>query len=181
MDFLLLIYPRPQDAPWIGERCQRLDLLPGTVGLNNLPLCAYHGDGPNSTSWGGSVLQAPEDGKYYMWAASMVQNCTMGEWTTNSEVDRMRAMILCMHAWHLCLALASSLANAFSLGAPAVEAQLLHPHPRAAACVHYHCSRHSQCERTPRFGAGRSAVLYVPQSSSLTPPQLRLLALACIL
>jgi len=35
---------------------------------------------------GGSVLHAPEDGKYYMWAASMTSNCTMGEWTTNSEV-----------------------------------------------------------------------------------------------
>ena len=23
---------------------------------------------------------------YYMWAASMVENCTMGEWETNSEV-----------------------------------------------------------------------------------------------
>ena len=32
------------------------------------------------------MLHAPEDGKYYMWAASMTSNCTMGEWTTNSEV-----------------------------------------------------------------------------------------------
>ena len=74
------------DTPWIGERCQTLDIRPGTVGINELPLCAYHGDGPNSTSWGGSVIHAPEDSQYYMWAASMVNNCTMGEWVTNSEV-----------------------------------------------------------------------------------------------
>ena len=64
------------DVPWKGERCQTLDLQPGEVGLHDIPLCTYHGDGPNSTSWGGSVLHAPEDGKYYMWAASMVNNCT---------------------------------------------------------------------------------------------------------
>ena len=33
-----------------------------------------------------SVLHAPEDGKYYMWAASMVNNCTLNDWMTNSEV-----------------------------------------------------------------------------------------------
>ena len=74
------------DVPWIGHRCQTLELAAGEVGLHGLPLCAYHGDGVNSTSWGGSVLHAPEDGKYYMWVASMVNNCTMAEWTTNSEV-----------------------------------------------------------------------------------------------
>jgi hypothetical protein len=74
------------DAPWVGTHCQTLQLAPGIVGLHGLPLCAYHGDGPNSTSWGGSVLHAPEDGKYYMWAASMVNNCTLSDWMTNSEV-----------------------------------------------------------------------------------------------
>ena len=74
------------DAPWTGERCQTMQLAPGIVGLHDLPLCAYHGDGPNSTSWGGSVLHAPEDGKYYMWVASMVNNCTLDDWMTNSEV-----------------------------------------------------------------------------------------------
>ena len=124
------------DTPWVGERCQTLELKPGPIGLHGIPLCAYvirgevclwpaipafevinavrhvwslisyiptlphftaldspltphlryHGDGINSTSWGGSVLHAPEDGKYYMWAASMVNNCTMDDWETNSEV-----------------------------------------------------------------------------------------------
>ena len=74
------------DTPWVGERCQTLQLAPGNVGKDGIPLCAYHGDGPNSTSWGGSVLHAPEDGKYYMWAASMVNNCTLDDWMTNSEV-----------------------------------------------------------------------------------------------
>ena len=31
-------------------------------------------------------IQDPADGKFYMWAASMAHNCTMGEWQTNSEV-----------------------------------------------------------------------------------------------
>lgn len=74
------------DVPWKGDRCGTLDILPGAVGLHHIPLCTYHGDGPNSTSWGGSVLRSPEDGAYYMWAASMAHNCTMGEWQTNSEV-----------------------------------------------------------------------------------------------
>ena len=32
------------------------------------------------------MLHAPEDGKYYMWAASMTNNCTLDAWMTNSEV-----------------------------------------------------------------------------------------------
>ena len=74
------------DAPWKGERCHTLDILPGDVGINGIPLATYHGDSVYSTSWGGSVLQDPADGKFYMWAASMAHNCTMGEWQTNSEV-----------------------------------------------------------------------------------------------
>ena len=30
-----------------------MQLAPGKVGLHDIPLCAFHGDGPNSTSWGG--------------------------------------------------------------------------------------------------------------------------------
>ena len=40
------------DAPWAGNRCQTLQLAVGLLGLHDIPLCAYHGDGPNSTSWG---------------------------------------------------------------------------------------------------------------------------------
>ena len=74
------------DAPWVGNACETLALAPGKVGLHGIPLCAYHGDGPNATSWGGSVLHAPEDGLYYMWVASMVGGCPLNDWQTNSEV-----------------------------------------------------------------------------------------------
>ena len=74
------------DRPWTGDRCQTLQLAPGLPGLYGKPLCAYHGGTANTTSWGGSVVHAPEDGKFYMWVAEMVNNCTMGEWETNSEV-----------------------------------------------------------------------------------------------
>ena len=40
------------DTPWAGNRCQTLQLAVGLLGLHDYPLCAYHGDGPNSTSWG---------------------------------------------------------------------------------------------------------------------------------
>merc|ERR1711937_459108 len=74
------------DVPWTGTRCQTLELAPGKVGLDGIPLAVYHGDGINSTSWGASVLHAPEDNQYYAWIASMVNNCTLNDWQTNSEV-----------------------------------------------------------------------------------------------
>ena len=52
------------DAPWGGEHCQSLELAPGEEGIDSIPLCAYHGDGLNSSSLGASVLRAPEDGMY---------------------------------------------------------------------------------------------------------------------
>ena len=61
------------DPPWAGDRCQRMVFAPGRVGLGGIPLCSYHGDDVNSTSWGASVLHAPDDGLYYAWVASMVK------------------------------------------------------------------------------------------------------------
>lgn len=74
------------DKPWYGARCHTLVLAPGQVGVGGIPLCAYHGDTINSTSWGMSVLKAPEDGKYYAWVASMANGCPLVDWETNSEV-----------------------------------------------------------------------------------------------
>ena len=54
------------DTPWIGERCGLLDLRPGEAGMHDVPLCAYHGDGPNFTSWGGSVVFDDTDGRYHL-------------------------------------------------------------------------------------------------------------------
>ena len=52
------------DAPWSGPQCGRLAFAPGTETFCGVE-CAYHGaDYPNSTSWGGSVLRAEEDGRY---------------------------------------------------------------------------------------------------------------------
>ena len=41
-----------------------------------------------TTSWGGSVIGPSQnkDGKYWMFAAEMAQHCTLGQWTTNSQV-----------------------------------------------------------------------------------------------
>ena len=41
-----------------------------------------------TTSWGGSVIGPTQnkDGKYWMFAAEMAQHCTLGQWTTNSQV-----------------------------------------------------------------------------------------------
>jgi len=84
------------DAPWDGTRCQTMVLEAGKLGLFDIPLAAFHGvapttavppvPSPNSTSWGASVLLAPEDGKYYAWAASMTNECLLADWLTNSEV-----------------------------------------------------------------------------------------------
>ena len=57
-----------------GDSCSLLDFLPGHGFLDDKPLCVYHGLDANSTSWGGSVLKAPEDGKYYMWVAEVPAN-----------------------------------------------------------------------------------------------------------
>jgi hypothetical protein len=41
-----------------------------------------------TTSWGGSVLPVASSGKtkYWMFAAEMAQRCSLGAWTTNSQV-----------------------------------------------------------------------------------------------
>jgi hypothetical protein len=82
------------DAAWEGETCQWLSFLPGNdkdLALDGIPLCCYHGDDENSTSWGASVIQAPEDGKFYMWVAQMTNHCNLGKWRTNSEVALARS------------------------------------------------------------------------------------------
>uniref|UniRef100_A0A7S2IT13 EGF-like domain-containing protein n=1 Tax=Haptolina brevifila TaxID=156173 RepID=A0A7S2IT13_9EUKA len=74
------------DVPWGGARCQTLLLAAGREGVGGIPLAAYHGDSLNATSWGASVLHAPEDGRYYMWVAAMTNKCPLADWMTNSEV-----------------------------------------------------------------------------------------------
>ena len=54
------------------------------------PACAFHGGEGGvdleTTSWGGSVNKDPASGKFVMFAAEMAQKCTLGQWTTNSQV-----------------------------------------------------------------------------------------------
>ena len=76
------------DPAWHGPSCSSLSLAPGSPeGVAGKPLCVYHGADDNSTSWGGSVLQAPEDSKYYMWVAEMINHCGLGTWRSNSAVS----------------------------------------------------------------------------------------------
>jgi hypothetical protein len=39
-----------------------------------------------TTSWGGSVIESPEDGRFYMMAAEMTNECDLSGWQTNSQV-----------------------------------------------------------------------------------------------
>ncbi len=66
------------DPAWTESDCGMLALLPAAQ------KASFHGLNEQTTSWGGSVV--PAKGKYYMYAAEMMNNCTLGSWTVNSEV-----------------------------------------------------------------------------------------------
>ena len=71
------------DVPWFGTSCEQLRMAPGVaVGVGGEPLCAFRGGGNATSSWGGSVLHAPEDGLFYMWAARMTNECSLDQWQT---------------------------------------------------------------------------------------------------
>ncbi len=77
--------------PFGGPWCGFLDFLPSPISKCG-PACAFHGGEGGidvaTTSWGGSVIGPSQnaDGKYWMFAAEMAQHCTLGQWTTNSQV-----------------------------------------------------------------------------------------------
>ena len=63
---------------WTGATCGLLNVLPlqvGASGMNELP---------GSSSWGGSVVLAPEDNLYHMFFSEILGHCPMAEWGTNS-------------------------------------------------------------------------------------------------
>ena len=62
---------------WLGFRCGQLDVsaVDPSDGLNRLPA---------SSSWGGSVVFAPEDGRYHLFYSQMLRGCGLSRWTTNS-------------------------------------------------------------------------------------------------
>lgn len=66
------------DAGWAGATCGLLDVLPlevGASGMNELP---------RSSSWGGSVVFAAEDGLFHMFFSEILGHCPMANWQTNS-------------------------------------------------------------------------------------------------
>ena len=77
---------------WTGRQCEVLDFLPVPTTNNNKGGTSSSGDGndnglklPNHTSsWGGSIIE--RDGKFYMFASEIVNQCGLEYWTTNSQV-----------------------------------------------------------------------------------------------
>jgi len=71
------------DQPWSGDDC-------GYLTFDKVEPCwewgcGFHGDEHNTATWGGSVIK-DENNVYNMFAAQMGQNCTLGQWQTNSIV-----------------------------------------------------------------------------------------------
>lgn len=71
------------DPAWTGSRCQRLNLLPGSInaGLQDARL----------SSWGGSVLQNTTDGTWHMYAAVIEHECGLAAWRPNSALGHATA------------------------------------------------------------------------------------------
>ncbi len=66
------------DPGWRGPTCGLLNLLPlqvGASGMNEIP---------TSSSWGGSVVYAEEDGLFHMFFSEILEHCPMSDWGTNS-------------------------------------------------------------------------------------------------
>ena len=66
------------DAGWVGSTCGLLNAQPlqvGASGMNELP---------SNSSWGGSVVFAPEDGLFHMFFSEILEQCPMADWQTNS-------------------------------------------------------------------------------------------------
>lgn len=65
------------DEGWVGPACGQLDILPVDPrdGMNEMPA---------SSSWGGSVVLAPEDGLYHLFFSEILGGCPMSAWQTNS-------------------------------------------------------------------------------------------------
>jgi hypothetical protein len=69
------------DAGWTGFSCGLLDVLPLQVGASGMNELDQH---PPSSSWGGSVVYAAEDGLYHMFFSEILGHCPMANWQTNS-------------------------------------------------------------------------------------------------
>ena len=84
------------DPAWTGSDCGELALLPAPsiAGAYQQPASARGRPAPQEcgvscgpSSWGGLPLKGP-DGKYHLFAAQFVQNCTLAAWNPSSFVVR---------------------------------------------------------------------------------------------
>ena len=68
------------DAAWLGEHCEKLNLVPmrRLAGLNVSTTIGG--------SWGGTVNQGGDDGKWHMHVAQFVRKCGFNQWASNSRV-----------------------------------------------------------------------------------------------
>ena len=66
------------DAAWTGPHCTLLDFAPASrrAGLNR----------SDASSWGGSIILDPADGKFHLHAADMAIGCGLNVWNTGSRV-----------------------------------------------------------------------------------------------
>ena len=93
------------DVPWIGETCDKLDILP--VDNQTHPGASVYGWHPNVSSWGGSVVYSSDDSRWHLFASQMRNGGLVG-WETESE---------CVHA------VASTADGPFNLSDVAVDAE----------------------------------------------------------
>ena len=65
-------------AGWTGSHCSALALQPVDPAQGMDRLAA------RTSSWGGSVVFAEEDGRYHLFYSKMLNDCTLSAWLTNS-------------------------------------------------------------------------------------------------
>lgn len=71
---------------WTGDDCGQLNLLPAPPrGLGGF-------DEAGNSSWGGSIIQDPDDsGLWHMFLSRMAGHCGLNSWKSNSELVRATA------------------------------------------------------------------------------------------
>lgn len=72
--------------PWVGISCGEMDLLPVPADAGSAFPSVGYGLKPNVTTWGGNFIPGP-DGKYHLFVAEMVNNCSLNHWGSNSQVS----------------------------------------------------------------------------------------------
>ncbi|KAH7321327.1 hypothetical protein B0I35DRAFT_408290 [Stachybotrys elegans] len=80
------------DAGWFGHDCGRLDLAPATRNLGyNYTTVTNPGDYSThgNASWGGRILQDPEDPRlFHLFTSQFANGCGLGGWRPHSQIIR---------------------------------------------------------------------------------------------